>query len=44
MCGKKQSLKPDTILKNYWSDNEQFADLFKQCCSIGMELPHCIGC
>ena len=21
-------LKPDTVLKNYWSDNEQFADLF----------------
>ena len=25
---KKQDLKPDTILKNYWSNNEQFADLF----------------
>ncbi len=25
---KTQNLKPDTILKNYWSGNEQFADLF----------------
>jgi len=23
-----QDLKPDTILKNYWNDNEQFADIF----------------
>jgi hypothetical protein len=25
---KTQDLKPDIIIKNYWSDNEQFADLF----------------
>ena len=25
---KTQDLKPDIILKNYWNDNEQFADLF----------------
>lgn len=25
---KKNKIKPDTILKNYWNDNEQFADLF----------------
>ena len=25
---KAQDLKPDTVLKNYWNDNEQFADLF----------------
>lgn len=25
---KTQNLKPDTVLKNYWNDNEQFADLF----------------
>ena len=25
---KTQDLKPDTILKNYWNDNEQFADFF----------------
>lgn len=28
MTKKIQDLKPDTVLKNYWSDNEQFADLF----------------
>lgn len=28
MKKKIQDLRPDTILKNYWSDNEQFADLF----------------
>ena len=28
MAKKKQMLKPDIVLKNYWSDNEQFADLF----------------
>lgn len=25
---KTQDLKPDIVLKNYWSDNEQFADIF----------------
>ncbi len=28
MQKKKNHLKPATILKNYWRDNEQFADLF----------------
>lgn len=28
MAKKKQDLKPDVVLKNYWEDNEQFADLF----------------
>ena len=28
MTKKTQYLKPDTILKNYWNDNEHFADLF----------------
>lgn len=28
MAKEKQDLKPDTVLKNYWSNNEQFADLF----------------
>lgn len=28
MPNKIQKLKPDTVLKNYWSNNEQFADLF----------------
>lgn len=25
---KIQALKPDTVLKNYWQDNERFADIF----------------
>ena len=25
---KTQDLKPDTVLKNYWNDNGQFADFF----------------
>lgn len=28
MAKKTQDLKPDTVLKNYWNDKEQFADLF----------------
>lgn len=28
MAKKAQDLKPDIVLKNYWSDNEQFADIF----------------
>lgn len=28
MAKKKQNLKPDIILKNYWRDNGHFADLF----------------
>ena len=28
MAKKGQNLKPDIILKNYWRDNERFADLF----------------
>lgn len=28
MAKKIQDLKPDIILKNYWNDKEQFADLF----------------
>ncbi len=28
MPKKTQDLKPDTILKNYWNDNGQFADFF----------------
>ena len=28
MTRKKKGLTPDVILKNYWSSNEQFADLF----------------
>ena len=28
MARKTQDLKPDTVLKNYWSHNGQFADFF----------------
>lgn len=28
MPQKKQELSPDIVLKNYWTNNEQFADLF----------------
>lgn len=28
MAKKIQKLKPDTVLKNYWRDNERFADFF----------------
>lgn len=28
MARKKRDLKPDILLKNYWRDNERFADLF----------------
>lgn len=28
MQKKAQNLKPDTVLKNYWRNNERFADLF----------------
>ena len=28
MAKKTQNLKPDTVLKNYWSDNGQSADFF----------------
>lgn len=28
MARKTKHLKPDIVLKNYWSNNEQFADLF----------------
>lgn len=28
MAKRRQDLKPDTVLKNYWSDNEKFADIF----------------
>ena len=25
---KARKIRPDTVLKNYWNDNEQFADIF----------------
>ena len=38
MAAKKQKLKPDTILKNYWANNEQFADLFNAVLFKGKQL------
>lgn len=37
---KKQDLKPDTVLKNYWSNNEQFADLFNAVLFDGKPVIH----
>lgn len=38
MSKKKQVLKPDIVLKNYWSNNEQFADLFNAVLFNGEQL------
>jgi hypothetical protein len=38
MAKKAQNLKPDTVLKNYWSDNEQFADIFNAVLFEGEEV------
>lgn len=35
---KKQKLKPDIVLKNYWSNNEQFSDLFNAVLFNGEEI------
>lgn len=40
MAKKKQRLKPDTVLKNYWSDNERFADLFNAVLFKGRQTIH----
>ncbi len=33
-----QQLKPDTVLKNYWRDKEQFADLFNAALCDGRQV------
>ena len=38
MSRKKQNLSPDTILKNYWRDNNQFADLFNAVLFEGKQI------
>lgn len=38
MVKKVQDLKPDTVLKNYWSNNEQFADLFNAVLFSGRQV------
>ena len=40
MRKKKQNLKPDIVLKNYWSNNEQFADLFNAVLFDGRQVIH----
>ena len=38
MAKKTQDLKPDTVLKNYWRNNEQFADLFNAVLFNGKQI------
>lgn len=38
MAKKTQSLKPDTVLKNYWDDNTKFADLFNAVLFDGQQV------
>ena len=38
MARKSQTLKPDTILKNYWRSNERFADLFNAVLFQGQQI------
>lgn len=38
MVRKTRELKPDTVLKNYWSDNEQFADIFNAVLFKGKQI------
>ena len=38
MAKTTQDLKPDTVLKNYWNDNEQFADLFNAVLFDGRQI------
>ena len=38
MGKKKQELKPDIVVKNYWRNNEQFADFFNAVLFVGEQL------
>ena len=38
MPKKKQNIKPDIVLKNYWSDNERFADFFNAVLFDGRQI------
>ena len=38
MSKKKQILKPDIVLKNYWNNNDQFSDLFNAVLFGGEQL------
>ena len=38
MSQKKQDLKADTVLKNYWRNNERFADFFNAVLFEGRQI------
>jgi hypothetical protein len=38
MSKETQKLSPDTVLKNYWNNNEQFADLFNGALFCGEQI------
>ena len=38
MKKRKPELKPDIVLKNYWRNNEQFADLFNALLFDGKQM------
>lgn len=38
MTKLKNKINQDTILKNFWRDNERFADLFNTCCFNGASI------
>ena len=38
MARKMQKLKPDTVLRNYWRNNERFADFFNAVLFAGKQL------
>lgn len=38
MSKKKQELSPDIVLKNYWNNKEQFADLFNAVLFEGKQM------
>lgn len=38
MTKLKNKINQDTILKNFWKDNERFADLFNTCCFNGASI------
>lgn len=38
MAKKTKDLKPDVVLKNYWRNNDQFADLFNAVLFYGKQV------
>lgn len=38
MGKRKQKLKPDIVVKNYWRNNEQFADFLMRYCLMESRL------